>query len=121
MQIYQPGKRRGGSTTGTSEHEDAVEYKSPNSPEIECMESIELEKPAPSMKSNNRKRSDAKDKESSKSQNDERKKPSNEKRISRYSEKRNKAKEKRDVTDNPVATGDCNSNSNDTGKNDEMS
>lgn len=127
LQIYQPGKRRT-TNSATSEHDDPSENKGSVSPDIEreCTEIVEPEKPSSSSTSaakGNRKRNDAK--ESSKSQNDDRKKPSNEKRISRYSEKRNKAKEKRDVTDNPVAAGDFNSisnvNSNDNEKMDELS
>lgn len=119
LQIYQPGKRRTGSSS-TNDQDDPNDIKDSLSPEIESMETNDLEKTVSSTKSNNnRKRSDAK--ESSKVQNDERKKPSNEKRISRYSEKRNKAKEKRDVTENPVVAAECNSNSNEAEKCDEMS
>lgn len=104
LQIYQPGKRRVSSTSGP----DAGDSKGQTSPENECNEYIDIEKPSSSSKSccDTRKRTDAKD--SSKSQNDDRKKVSNDKRISRYSEKRNKAKEKRDLTDNPAVANDCN-------------
>lgn len=119
LQIYQPGKRRVSSSSG----QDGGDSKDQTSPENECNEMIDIEKPSSSSSlkcCDTRKRNDVA-KDSSKSQNDDRKKASNEKRISRYSEKRNKAKEKRDLTDNPIAANDCNANSISEENNDEMS
>lgn len=113
LQIYQPGKRRTNSTSGSTPTDEKGEDK--------CMDATEnfdyeieeaaasTDKAQSSSKNDEKKRNDAK--ESSKI--DDRKKPSNEKRISRYSEKRNKAKEKRDLTDNPVMVSDCNQEKND--------
>lgn len=89
IQIYQPGKRRANSLTTSEDN--------PTTPENENIQhGTNSEKPSKSNR--NRKHSDAK--ESSKNANDDGKKSSNEKKISRYSEKRNKAKEKRDLNDN---------------------
>lgn len=105
LQIYQPGKRR---TNSSSNLDEIGDNRGATTPEMECSTNPigNAEKPASTKSGDNRKRNDAK--ESSKNNSDDRKKPANEKRISRYSEKRNKAKEKRDLTDNP--TSDCNSN-----------
>lgn len=114
LQIYQPGKRRtnSSSTTPTDEKcEGKFMYTQENDfDDCEMEANTEIAQSTSAVKNGERKRSDAK--ESSKNQSDDRgKKPANEKRISRYSEKRNKAKEKRDLTDNPVVASDCNSNS----------
>lgn len=103
LQIYQPGKRRTNSTTSITPTEDKCESKF-NSVECSSNEGTSTEKPQSTSKNDDRKQNDGK--ESTKGQSDDRKKPANEKRISRYSEKRNKAKEKRDLTDNSVVASD---------------
>lgn len=108
LQIYQPGKRRTNSTSTPGD--ETGENRGAITPENESSGNQfgNSEKPS-SSKNGDRKRSEPK--ESSKGQSDDRKKPANEKRISRYSEKRNKAKLKsNDLTDNPIAANDCNSN-----------
>lgn len=119
IQIYQP-KRRTGNASGT-DNTSPNEYKTQISSENETYDKMDNEKPSTSSKcSDSRKRCDKKN-DSSKGYIDDSKKSSNEKRISRYSEKRNKVKEKRDLTDNPTATNDCTLNSNNKENTDEMS
>lgn len=115
LQIYQPGKRRTGNSTTGQDNASPTEYKTQISSENETNEKFDTEKPSSSTSksSDTRKRSDKKDpkdqKDTSKGPSDDPKKSTNEKRISRYSEKRNKVKEKRDLTDNPVTIMDSNS------------
>lgn len=120
LQIYQPGgKRRTSSSTGpdnSCENKNQVEY--------EADTKIDNNVPSTSSASrghDNRKRNDKKDSATKGQCDDNSKKSTTEKRISRYSEKRNKVKEKRDLSDNPTAANDCDYSSNNKGPTDDMS
>lgn len=122
LQIYQPGaKRRTSSSTGP---DNSCDNKCENKNRLDHEADTKVDNNAPSTSSSkgghdNRKRNDKKD--SAKGQCDDSKKGTTEKRISRYSEKRNKVKEKRDLSDNPSVANDCISSSNNNGLTDEMS
>lgn len=107
LQIYQPGsKRRTSSSTGP---DNSCENK--NRVDLEYETDTKIDNNVPSTSSSkghdNRKRNDKKDSTAKGQCDDNSKKSITEKRISRYSEKRNKVKEKRDSSDNPTAANDC--------------
>lgn len=136
LQIYQPGgKRRTSNSSGGDSH--SCENK--NRGEYEGDAKVDNNVPSTSASASsskghdNRKRNDKKDSSaaaaanaaSTKGHSEDNSKKSattaTEKRISRYSEKRNKVKEKRDTSDNPATANDCASSSNNKGPTDEMS
>lgn len=124
LQIYQPGAKR---RTSTSTGPDNNSCENKNRVEHETDTKFDNNVPSTSATSSrgheNRKRNDKKD-FATKGHSDDNSKKSitSEKRISRYSEKRNKVKEKRDLSDNPAATAnECGSSSNNKSPTDEMS
>lgn len=117
LQIYQPSKRRTSNSTGpdnSCENKNRTEYDADATDDNNVQPSTSS---SSSRGHDNRKRNDKKD--SAKGQCDDSKKSTTEKRISRYSEKRNKVREKRDLSDNPTAANDSSSNT--KGPTDDMS
>lgn len=124
LQIYQPGgKRRTSSSTGADNGSCENKNRGEHESDTKVDNNVPSTSATPRPSNDNRKRNEKKD-STAKGQNDDNsKKPTtSEKRISRYSEKRNKVKEKRDLSDNPAATAnDSASSSNNKGPTDEMS
>lgn len=133
LQIYQPGAKR---RTSNSSGGDSHSCENKNRVEYEADAKVDNNVPSTSTSSSkghdNRKRNDKKDcsaaatttAATTKGHSEDNSKKSTstatEKRISRYSEKRNKVKEKRDLSDNPATANDCASSSNNKGPTDEM-
>lgn len=121
LQIYQPGaKRRTSTSTGP---DNSCENRGAENDADTKVDANNVPSTSTSSRGHDN-RGQRNRKDSAKGQCDDTKKSTTtttEKRISRYSEKRNKVKEKRDLSDNPTTANDCCSSSNNKGPTDEIS
>lgn len=113
LQIYQPGKRRTSIHSESAQDQSgdkssASSEKESSTKDLKSLDYDKCIKDGSTKNDDRRKRNDTR--YSSKSYQDDGKKIANEKRVSRYSEKRNKVKEKRDMNVTDDVAGECNLN-----------